>query len=432
MPRSYQETLDFLYSQLPLFSRVGAAAYKADLSNTIRLCEQLGNPQNQFKSVHIAGTNGKGSVSHMLAAVFQKAGYKTGLYTSPHLKDFRERIKINGEMIDEGFVVSFTEKVQSSIASIEPSFFELTVAMSFEYFAREKVDIAIIETGLGGRLDSTNIILPELSIITNIGMDHTDLLGDTLEKIAKEKAGIIKKNIPVVIGEMDAETKNVFEYVAAAQQSELIYAPTARSVNSWQIQSSHLDIEVSSHNGIDHEHYLLDLPGVYQVKNLPVVLAAIDQLRLLGWTINDEDVVEALNKVKKLTGFRGRWDVVHHHPMIVLDVAHNVDGIQQLIQQIEITDHDDLHIILGLVKDKDVSGVLAHLPKHAMYYFTNAQIPRAMKSEDLAKLASTHGLKGNAFDDVHLALNAAKQEASSSDLIIICGSVFLVGETNFF
>ena len=431
MSRTYQETIDFLYQRLPLFSRIGAAAYKADLSNTIRLCELVGNPHRHFKSVHIAGTNGKGSVSHMLAAVLQAAGYKTGLYTSPHLKDFRERIKINGQMVSEDFVVTFTEKLAKEIEDIEPSFFEMTVAMAFQYFSEQEVDIAIIETGLGGRLDSTNVINPEVSVITNIGMDHTDLLGDTLEKIAREKAGIIKKNIPVVIGEVVPETRNVFEYVSYALQSPLVPAQEARPVTNWHYSLQGLDIETGIPHEVDHEVFHLDLNGIYQVRNLPIVLATIDELRKKGWKIDSEKIHEGLRHVKRMTGFRGRWDIVQHKPLIVLDVAHNKDGILQLLQQIEITDHDGLHIILGLVKDKDVNGILKLLPKHAKYYFTNAQIARAMPAQDLAAIGNSVGLEGNHYENVHIAVQSATASAKKSDLIVICGSVFLVGETNY-
>ncbi|MEI9810817.1 MAG: Mur ligase family protein [Bacteroidota bacterium] len=311
---NYPETLDYLFTKLPLYSRIGAAAYKEDLDNTIQLCTFLGNPHTKFKSVHIAGTNGKGSVSHMLAAIFQTAGYKTGLYTSPHLKDFRERIQVNGEMISQEFVIDFTEKIKPLIVSIEPSFFEITVAMAFDYFEQEKVDIAIIETGLGGRLDSTNIITPELSVITNIGMDHMNLLGDTLEKIAWEKAGIIKKGIPVVLGEVLTETLPVFERKAIEQEAALLIASQIRQSTDWKWEKHELIVEVASKHKTDHEVYHLDLPGIYQRKNLLTVLEACHQLNEKGWNLDDVTIHKALRHVKKLTGLHGRWDIIHLSP----------------------------------------------------------------------------------------------------------------------
>jgi dihydrofolate synthase/folylpolyglutamate synthase len=425
---NYTETLDYLFTKLPLFSRIGAAAYKEDLDNTIRLCEFLGNPQTTFKSIHIAGTNGKGSVSHMLAAIFQTAGYKTGLYTSPHLKDFRERIKVNGEMISQEFVIDFTEKIKPLITEIEPSFFEITVAMAFEYFKKEKVDIAIVETGLGGRLDSTNVIIPELSVITNIGMDHMNLLGDTIEKIAAEKAGIIKKGIPVVVGEVLPATKPVFETKAKEQQAELSIASQKRQAVDWKWEKHELVVEVAEEHYTDHKTYHLDLPGVYQRKNLLTVLEACHQLNQKGWSLDDESIHQALRQVKKLTGLHGRWDIIHQHPAIVLDVAHNEDGIKQLKDQIELTDHHELHLILGFVKDKEIEKILGLLPKTAHYYFTQANIPRALDAESLRAAAARHHLKGKNYKDVNAALADSKVKASKNDLIIVCGSVFLVGE----
>jgi dihydrofolate synthase/folylpolyglutamate synthase len=425
---TYQETLDYLFTKLPLFSRIGAAAYKEDLDNTIRLCEFLNDPQTQFKSVHIAGTNGKGSVSHMLAAIFQTAGYKTGLYTSPHLKDFRERIKINGEMINEGFVVEFTEKISPLINEIEPSFFEITVAMAFDYFRREKVDIAIIETGLGGRLDSTNIITPELSVITNIGMDHMNLLGDSIEKIAVEKAGIIKRQVPVVIGEVLPATQPVFEKKSNEQSAPLSIASQKRQVMDWKWEKHELIAEVAEKSKTDHAVYHLDLPGIYQLKNLLTVLEACYQLEQKGWQLKEKNIVKALRHVKKLTGLHGRWDIIHRFPLVVLDVAHNEDGIKQLIEQIELTDHHELHIILGFVKDKEVDHALSLLPKTAQYYFTQANIPRALDADSLREKAGSYGLRGKNYKDVNAALAEAKTRSSKDDLIVVCGSVFLVGE----
>jgi dihydrofolate synthase / folylpolyglutamate synthase len=427
---NYEQTIDYLFSRLPMFSRIGAAAYKANLSNTIRLCEYLNNPQTKFKTIHIAGTNGKGSVSHMLASILQTAGYKTGLYTSPHLKDFRERIKINGEMVSEEFVIDFTEKMKPLIEEINPSFFEITVAMAFDYFAEQKVEVAVIETGLGGRLDSTNIITPELSIITNIGWDHMNLLGDTLEKIAFEKAGIIKKEIPVVIGEVLTETLPVFEQGTKEKNSPLTIASQKRQAVDWHWERNELLVEVAEEHHTDHKIWHLDLPGVYQTKNLLTVLEACSQLQQQGWKTDNDIIHKALKQVRKLTGLHGRWEIIHQSPLVVLDVAHNIDGIKQLLQQIELTEHRELHIVTGIVKDKEVEKILSLLPKEAHYYFTKAQIPRAIPEDELAEKAKLAQLSGHSFPNVNEALQAALQHAHADDMIIVCGSVFLVGEVN--
>lgn len=425
----YPQTLEYLFSKLPMYSRIGAAAYRNDLDNTIRLSEWLGNPERRFRSVHIAGTNGKGSTSHMLAAIFQEAGYKTGLYTSPHLKDFRERIKVNGEMVSESFVVDFVQRIRPLSEQMDPSFFEVTVVMAFDYFAQQQVDIAIVEVGLGGRLDSTNIILPELSVITNIGYDHMNMLGDTLPKIAAEKAGIIKKGVPVVIGEHHAETSPVFEKKAKEEKAPLRYADHQHYVADWQYQRHSLVAEVATTPvADDKEYYTLDLAGIYQTRNLLTVLEAVHVLRGLGWKLEPPVVHQALKQVKKLTGLHGRWEVIHERPEIVLDVAHNEDGMRQLLRQIELTDHEELHIVLGMVNDKDISGVLALLPARASYYFTRAQIPRALPEGQLAEQAAEKGLKGRPYPTVAEALQAAKTHARDRDLIVVCGSVFVVGE----
>ena len=430
VPMDYNQTLDYLYTRLPMFSRIGAAAYKKDLHNTIALCDAIGNPETKFRAVHIAGTNGKGSVSHMLAAIFQAAGYKTGLYTSPHLKDFRERIKINGEMIPKEEVVEFTERIQPQIDAIEPSFFEVTVAMAYDFFASEKVDIAIIETGLGGRLDSTNIITPEVAVITNIGWDHMNLLGDTLEKIAGEKAGIIKTGVPAVIGETLPETLPVFEQTARAKNSPLYLATNRRTILNREWKNQLLEVTVSTEGKDTPQNYTLDLAGVYQVKNLLTVLATIDQLREKGWELKDEAIDEGLRHSKKLSGLHGRWEVIHTDPLLVLDVAHNVDGIRQLLEQVKLTPHDQLHVVLGMVKDKDVEKVLAILPQKANYYFSQAGIERAMDANDLQHLAANYGLNGNTFSSVNTAIYAASLKAKKQDLIVVCGSIFLVGEVS--
>ncbi len=413
-----------------MFSRIGAAAYKADITNTIRLCNTLGNPQHKFKSIHVAGTNGKGSTSHMLAAILQTAGYKTGLYTSPHLKDFRERIKVNGEMVSEEFVILFTERIRPRIEEIEPSFFEITVAMAFEYFAQQEVDIAIIETGLGGRLDSTNVIVPELSIITNIGWDHMNLLGNSLEKIAAEKAGIIKETIPVVVGEVIPETISIFEETAYEKNAPLSIAERKRHITDWNWEKHELVVEVASEHQTDHKIYHLDLQGVYQTKNLLTVLEACSILQQKGWKLDNDAIQQGLKHTKKITGLHGRWEVIHTSPLVVMDVAHNADGIRQLVQQAELISHDQLHIIIGMVKDKDIDRVLSLLPKTANYYFTKAQIPRALPENELMEKAGKLKLKGDSFPDVNEALEFALQHTHPDDLIIICGSVFLVGEVD--
>jgi len=428
---TYSQTLDYLFSRLPMFSRIGAAAYKADLTNTIALCNTIGNPQTTFKSIHIAGTNGKGSTSHLLASIFQTAGYKTGLYTSPHLKDFRERIKIDGIMCDEDFVVSFIEKMKPQIEAINPSFFELTVAMAFEYFANQNIDIAIIETGLGGRLDSTNIIHPELSVITNIGFDHINILGDTLDKIAFEKAGIIKQNTPVVIGEYLAETKQVFIDKAAKENANIFFAQDKYTINLIEYQHHQLNISVKRNDETIERNYSLDLTGIYQTKNLLTVLEACYQLKNKGWKIDENIIAKAVSQSKKITGLYGRWQCIQENPAVILDVAHNVDGINQILKQLEQTSYNRLHIIIGMVKDKDVNTVLKILPKDAQYYFTKAQIERAMNEADLSNLAKKFKLNGNTFDNVNIALQEAKGNADSTDLILVCGSVFLVGEVDY-
>src|SRR5688572_30199567 len=427
---NYLQTIEYLFSRLPMYSRIGAAAFKKDLTNTITLCEQLGNPHHKLKSIHVAGTNGKGSVSHMLSAILQTAGFKTGLYTSPHLKDFRERIKVNGNEISEKFIVAFTEKINPLIEEIEPSFFEITVAMAFDYFAEQKVDVAIVEVGLGGRFDSTNIITPELSVITNIGWDHMNILGDSLEKIAFEKAGIIKSGVPVVIGETLPETKSIFNAIAAEKNAPLHLAAEERNVAGWEWAKHELIVEVAEKGKTDHKKYHLDLPGIYQSKNLLTVLEACSVLKNLEYTIDEKHIRNGLQKTKKLTGLHGRWEIIHEHPTIVLDVGHNEDGIKQIIQHIELTRLHELHIIIGLVKDKEVDKVLSLLPHSAHFYFTQAQIPRALPAETLKSKAESQNLKGEIFADVNSAIKEARSKAHKDDLLLVCGSVFLVGEVN--
>jgi dihydrofolate synthase/folylpolyglutamate synthase len=430
---NYQQTIDYLYQHLPMFSRIGAIAYKKDLHNTIALCNALDNPQTKFKTIHIAGTNGKGSTSHMLAAVLQQAGYKTGLYTSPHLKDFRERIKINGQMISKDFVVEFVANTKNLSETIEPSFFELTVAMAFDYFAKQQVDIAIIETGLGGRLDSTNIITPLLSVITNIGYDHMNILGNTLTEIATEKAGITKPNIPVVIGEYLTETKNIFINTATTCNAPIYFVQDEYVVSNIKATAKALHCSVTNIKHAITENFTLDLNGLYQTKNLCTVLCSLGIIMQQGFTIKNEDEKIALANTKKITGLHGRWDVIAQHPTIVLDVAHNEDGMQQVINQLKDDSYTQVnfHFVVGMVKDKEVSKVLSLLPTSANYYFTNAHIPRAMPAIELQNKAAEFNLKGNCFDDVNKAISAAKQNALATDIIIVCGSVFLVGEVNY-
>jgi dihydrofolate synthase/folylpolyglutamate synthase len=423
----YQQTIDFLYEQLPMFSRIGAAAYKKDLHNTLALLEHIGNPHLKFKSIHIAGTNGKGSTSHMMAAVMQANGYKTGLYTSPHLKDFRERIKVNGVWIDQQFVIDFTERMKPIIAQLEPSFFELTVAMAFEYFSQQKVDIAIIETGMGGRLDSTNVITPELSIITNIGYDHIYILGNTLEAIAFEKAGIIKANTPVVIGESTAVTKPTFLHKATEEKAPIFFAEEIYEIKDRQQSLGNLEV-IYDNNG-KLTSYTTDLAGIYQQYNLRTALTTLQVLQEAGWQLLDEKNRYALSHVKKLTGLGGRWELIHRHPNIILDVAHNEDGIRQVIQQLQLASNQgSVHVIMGMAKDKEVEKVLALLPVSYKYYFTNAHIPRALPAAELQQRALAFQLLGDVYDDVNDAIATAAQSAGEHDLIIVCGSVFVVGE----
>ena len=434
----YQETIDYLYTRLPMFSRIGAAAIKPNLDNTIAICKFLGHPEKKIKTIHIAGTNGKGSTSHMLASIFQEAGYKTGLYTSPHLYDFRERIKVNGQMCSQDFVVEFTNKIKPCIEKIEPSFFEITVGMAFDYFAEEKVDIAIIETGLGGRLDSTNVITPELSIITNIGFDHMALLGNTLEAIASEKAGIIKNATPVVIGALDPATKKVFEDKANKESAPIYFAEDfiefKNFQNNWQ--NALFEFNQPLIHLLDAPLFpknftiTCDLPAKYQAKNLKAVLVATQLLSTMGWKLTASKVLKALSKVKKNNGLMGRWECIQDSPRVILDVAHNEHGIHALLEQLASLHYQQLHIVTGMVKDKDVQSVLHLLPKNALYYFTQSHIPRALPVDELADQANAIGLNGTSFEDVNIALSAAIKNANQQDLILVIGSVFLVAEVD--
>ncbi|MBX2963209.1 MAG: bifunctional folylpolyglutamate synthase/dihydrofolate synthase [Cyclobacteriaceae bacterium] len=419
---TYQETLEYLYANLPMFQRIGAAAYQKDLTNTRTLCGIAGNPQHQFKSVHVAGTNGKGSTSHMLASVLQSAGYTTGLYTSPHLKSFTERIKVNGQEIEEQFVVSFVERMKPHIETIKPSFFEITVAMAFEYFAFKKVDVAVIETGLGGRLDSTNVIQPIVSVITNIGYDHMDLLGNTLEKIAQEKAGIIKSNTPVVVSETQSELERVFQRAAEANNAQLTFADS-------KVQCTKMaDGRIACLNGNTEFKINLPLPGIYQLKNLPGVMATVDTLRALGFNISDEQLIHGLENVINQTGLKGRWQQLGSNPLIICDTGHNVDGIRIIMEQIKTYSYQKLYIVWGMVTDKERKKIFELLPKDAHYFFCQAKIPRALQAEQLANEAAAFNLEGEVTSDVNEAIAEAKKRATPNDFIFIGGSTFTVAE----
>ena len=419
---TYQETLDYLYSALPMFQRVGPAAYKADLGNTVELVRVIGDPHTKFRSIHVGGTNGKGSVSHMLASVLQEAGYKVGLYTSPHLKSFTERIRINGMPIGEEAVVDFVERIQPAIDKIKPSFFEITVAMAFDYFARQQVDIAVVEVGLGGRLDSTNIITPEVSVITNIGWDHQSLLGDTLPKIAIEKAGIIKTGVPVVVSQKQSEVARVFEKKAAAVGASLSYASDMYSLE----EASPDRFNVLWHNEIVLEGLQPDLKGAYQRYNLLGVFQVLK--RLTRFKVSEEAIRNGLENVITNTGLKGRWQQLGVKPTIICDTGHNQDGVRVIMRQLQQYPRNQLHMVWGMVGDKPADGVLQLLPQKAAYYFCAADIPRAMPVSSLQKTAEAYGLKGSGYNSVKEAIAEAKKQADKNDLIFIGGSTFVVAE----
>ena len=400
---TYQETLDYLFGRLPMYQRTGAAAYKADIGNIVAASKYLENPHTQFKSVHIAGTNGKGSTAHMLASILQEAGYKVGLYTSPHLKDFRERIRINGKMIAEQEVVDFIKESKAIFKEMELSFFEFTVAMAFDYFGKQKVDIAIIETGLGGRLDSTNIIKPELTIITNIGLDHTNLLGNSIEKIAIEKGGIIKENTPIIIGRKRKETNTIFQNIAKEKNAHLMYSEP-------------------------QQNYATDLKGEYQKENINTAITATQQLQQQGWIISESNIENGLLKIVANTQLLGRWQTLSEIPHIICDTGHNEDGVKQISKQLKNTKYKQLHFVFGTVNDKNLDGILPLLPKDAIYYFCEANIPRAMNATELKLQAENFQLKGNTFTSVKQALSKAKDNANAADLIFVGGSTFVVAE----
>jgi dihydrofolate synthase/folylpolyglutamate synthase len=423
----YDEALDYMESQLPMFHRIGKSAYKAKLGNALVLDEYFGHPHKKFSSVHVAGTNGKGSTSHMLASVLQQAGYRVGLYTSPHLKDFRERIRVNGEMISQDEVTQFVEEHRKLFDRVKPSFFEMTVAMAFDYFARQNVDVAVVEVGLGGRLDSTNIITPIISVITSIGLDHTDLLGNTLPQIAGEKAGIIKRGVPVVISQFQPETASVFTSKASEMQSSIVFADSAYKVQEMKYTGSGMQTFLVEH-GESMEQWDTDLMGSYQRLNLPGVLASLDILREEGYRITLDAQKQGLRMVQQLTGLMGRWQKLQDRPLIYCDTGHNVDGITMVMEQIHRMSYAKLHVVLGMVADKDIDGMLSLLPADAIYYFTRAALPRALDQNVLMAKAMLHGLMGEAYPTVTQALEAAKDRADENDLIYVGGSTFVVAE----
>ncbi|PNW27755.1 bifunctional folylpolyglutamate synthase/dihydrofolate synthase [Formosa algae] len=402
---TYNDTLEWMFSQLPMYQRQGQSAFKKDLSNTLVLSEHLNHPEHQFKSIHVAGTNGKGSTSHMLASILQEAGYKVGLYTSPHLKDFRERIRINGVEVSEDFVVEFISENKTFFEAHELSFFEMTVGMAFDYFKTEQVDIAVIEVGLGGRLDSTNIITPELSVITNIGLDHTQFLGTTLTEIASEKGGIIKPNVPVVIGETQEETQTVFETIAADKKAKIVFA-----------------------DQLITELYPSDLKGTYQIKNIKTVLQSIKELKGLGFSIRDKHIQNGLLHVMRNTGLKGRWQVLQDAPKVVCDTGHNKEGLLLVMKQLEHETYNMLHIVFGVVSDKDVQSILPLLPKKALYYFCKPDVPRGMPANQLYDLFKAEGYEGDVYNSVNEAYKKALNSAAASDFIYIGGSTFVVAE----
>ncbi len=401
---TYQETIDFLFSQLPMYQRKGKAAYKADLLNTIALCERLGNPENKIKTIHIAGTNGKGSTAHFIASILQESGYKVGLYTSPHLLDFRERIRINGKMISEEFVVNFLETKHPELQNIEPSFFEWTVGLAFSYFEEVKVDIAVIETGLGGRLDSTNVINPLVSVITNIGLDHTQFLGDTLDKVAVEKAGIIKASTPVVIGETQSGIAQIFSDRAESLGSEIIFADQ----QSEFIASTHL--------------------VNYQKKNAQTAAVSVKQLRAFGFEVSNNDLVKGIEQMTRNTGLRGRWEILQHKPLVIADTAHNKEGLIYTMEQVASTAYNKLRMVFGMVNDKDTESILELLPTGAEYYLCEPSIERAMPLKKLEEIFQKRNLLIKVFPSVMEAKSAAISDSQEDDLVYIGGSTFVVAD----
>lgn len=420
---TYVQAVDYLYRSLPMFQRIGAAAIKKDLTNTLRICAALGDPQTRFRSVHIAGTNGKGSTAHMIASVLQSAGYKTGLYTSPHLKSFTERIRVNGKEIEEDSVTEFVNSTLALMESVKPSFFEVTVGMAFKYFADRKVDVAVIEVGLGGRLDSTNVILPELSVITNIGWDHADLLGNTLENIAREKAGIIKPGIPVVISERQEEIAHVFEETARAAHADVVFAS-----DTLRVLPAGNGFDIIKGSEVLLRDVELTLGGSYQKKNILGVVQAAQALRNRGFNISDEHIRHGVRNVVQQTGLKGRWQQLGERPYVFCDTAHNAEGLALVMQQVHTYRYRKLHIVLGVSGDKDVTKIFTLLPRKANYYFCQAKLPRAMDAQVLAEKASAHGLSGIVVPDVRAAVRAAIGSATEDDFVFVGGSTFVVAE----
>lgn len=428
---TYQQALDYIYSQLPMFHRVGAAAYKPDLGRITELCSLADNPQDRFRSIHVAGTNGKGSVSHMLASILMECGFKTGLFTSPHLKDFRERIRVNGKMIPKSKVARFVAGHIGTFRELNPSFFEMATALAFEHFRDEQVDMAVIETGMGGRLDSTNIITPVISIITNISYDHKQFLGDTLERIAYEKAGIIKPGIPAVIGETQPEIRHVFVDKAVNEQAPLVFADecfTTGEVVFRDHPSPRLRVEVIETCAGDRRTLYSPLTGTYQLKNIITVMGAVNMLRKTGVGISGRAVVKGIRKVIRNTGLQGRWQVLGKHPLIICDTGHNEGGIREVAAQIEATPHEQLHFVYGAVDDKDLSAIFPLLPRNAIYYFCRPDVPRGLDQQELAGRARAAGLNGSAYPSVTEAFAAARSAAEPGDLVFVGGSTFVVAE----
>ena len=425
---TYSEVIDYLYAQLPVFHRIGAKALKPGLDNILKLCEYLGNPQEKFRAIHVGGTNGKGSSSHLLAAVLQSAGYKTGLYTSPHLKSFTERIRVDGFPMPDAEVAHFVEIHKAFIEDLKPSFFEVTVGMAFDYFACQNVDLAVIEVGLGGRLDSTNLITPLVSLITNIGWDHSDILGDTLQKIAYEKAGIIKPGVPVVISERDPETQAVFEDRAKACQSPIVFASDVYAVTDFGVQEIGRLLSVTDHKGFI-AGLTVGLLGTYQLKNTAGVLATLDVLKN-EFEFSQSAIQNGFAKVVELTGLKGRWQILQQNPTVICDTAHNEPGILSVLESLQTVSYQQLHLVVGFVKDKDLSKVIRLFPKGARYYFCQPDIPRALDAEVLAEEFRAEGFTGDVFPDVNQALEAAKSRANPADCILVTGSTYVVAELN--
>ena len=423
---NYSETIDYLFSMLPMYQRVGPMAFKKDLTNTLDLCEHIGNPHQQLKTIHIAGTNGKGSVAHMLAGILQVSGLKVGLYTSPHLKDFRERIKINGEMISEREVINFVENNKIAFEKIKPSFFEMTVCMAFDHFYKYKTDIAIIETGLGGRLDSTNVITPEISIITNIGLDHTQFLGESKEEIAFEKGGIIKEGVPVVIGESSPETDQVFENLSQTRNAPIYFADTNFSLENVLIENTEITLDIYKKDALYFDKVILGTSGKYQLNNFITTIQSLDLLN--DHNITEDHIRQGAKNFSIDTGFQGRWQKLDTKPLTICDTGHNLDGLSEVLEQLNSMSYNNLHFVYGMVNDKDIDSVLNLFPKNASYYFCRAKIPRALDASILKNKAAEIGLNGSAFSTVDEAFKTAKENASDDDIVFIGGSTFVVAE----